>query len=158
MPLFGLGPRHNGGMRQMRLLKLLPCLVLGGCSSFLDDIPEKPDPAPFISSSIADLTKVAADEKLAKPLEVAGPIAANSISIAPWIICLRSVATEQARKRVYSVFFKDDKVSSVRESVFVDHCEAQTFTPLPDIAPSPAATNAAKNGPKPAQSGSSRSQ
>ena len=138
----------------MRLLKLLPCLVLGGCSSFLDDIPEKPDPAPFISTSAIDLRKAAEQEKLAMPLEVAGPIAANSISVAPWIICLRSAATEEARKRVYSAFFKDGKLSSIRESVFVDHCEAQNFTPLPEA---PAATKTAKNGSKPAQSDSSQS-
>jgi hypothetical protein len=144
-------------MRQMRLLKLLPCLVLGGCSSFLDDIPEKPDPAPFISTSAIDLRKAAEQEKLAMPLEVAGPIAANSISVAPWIICLRSAATEQARKRVYSVFFKDGKLASVRESAIVDHCEAQNFTPLPDAPPSSAATKTAKNGLKPVQSDSSQS-
>jgi hypothetical protein len=143
-------------MRQMRLLKLLPCLVLGACSSFLDDIPQKPDPAPFISTSADDLRKAADQEKLAKPLEVAGPIAANSISVAPWIICLRSAATEQARKRVYSVFFRDGKLSSIRESVFVDHCEAQNFTPLPE-APVPAATKTATNGLKPVQSDSSQS-
>ena len=156
MPLFGLGRRHNGGMRRMRLLKLLPCLALGACSSFLDDIPQKPDPAPFISTSTDDLRRVANQENLARPLEVAGPIAANSISVAPWIICLRSAATEQARKRVYSVFFKDGKLSSSRESVIVDHCEAQNFSPLPE-APAPAATKTAKNGLKPVQSDSSQS-
>jgi hypothetical protein len=154
MPLLGLGRRHNGGMRQMRLLKLLPCLVLGACSSFLDDIPEKADPAPFISTSANDLRKAADQEKLAGPLEVAGPIAANSISVAPWIICLRSAATEQTRKRVYSAFFKDGKLSTIRESVFVDHCESQNFAPLPEA---PAATKTAKNGSKPAQSDSSQS-
>jgi hypothetical protein len=156
MPLFGLGRRHNGGMRRMRLLKLLPCLVLGACSSFLDDIPEKADPAPFISTSVDDLRKAADQEKLAKPLEVAGPIAANSISVAPWIICLRSAATEQTQKRVYSAFFKDGKFTTIRESVFVDHCEAQNFMPLPE-APAPAATKTAKNGLKPVQSDSSQS-
>ena len=154
MPLFGLGLLQNGGMRQMRLLKLLPCLVLGACSSFLDDLPETPDPAPFISTSAVDLRKAAVDEKLGEPLEVAGPIAANSISVAPWIICLRSAATEQARKRVYSAFFKDGKLSSIRESVFVDHCETQNFGPLPEA---PATTKTAKNGLKPVQSDSSQS-
>jgi hypothetical protein len=156
MPLFGLGRRLSGGMRQMRVLKLLPCLALGACSAFLDDLPQTPDPAPFIATSADDLRKAAADEKLAKPLEVAGPIAANSISVAPWIICLRSAASEEARKRVYSVFFKDGKFSSIRESVFVDHCEAQNFASLPE-APAPAATRTAKNGSKPVQSDSSQS-
>ena len=138
----------------MRVLKLLPCLALGACSAFLDDLPQTPDPEPFISTSAVDLRKVAADEKLANPLEVAGPIAANSISVAPWIICLRSAATEQARKRVYSAFFKDGKLSSIRESVFVDHCETQNFGPLPEA---PATTKTAKNGLKPVQSDSSQS-
>jgi hypothetical protein len=141
----------------MRLLKLLPCLVLGGCSSFLDDIPQKPDPAPAISTSADDLRKAADQEKLARPLEAAGPIAANSISVAPWIICLRSAANEQAQKRVYSVFFTDGKFSSIRASVIVDHCEAQTFIPLPEPAPSSATTTIAKNGLKPVRSDSSQS-
>jgi hypothetical protein len=143
-------------MRQMRVLKLLPCLALGACSAFLDDLPQTPDPAPFISTSAVDLRKAADQEGLARPLEVAGPIPANSISVAPWIICLRSAATEQARKRVYSAFFQDGKLSSVRESVIVDHCEAQNFSPLPE-APAPAATKTAKNGLKPAESDSSQS-
>jgi hypothetical protein len=158
-------------MRQMRLPKLLPflrlsflllpcflllCLVLGACSSFLDDLPEKADPAPYISTSLDDLRKAAEQEKLAKPLEAAGPIAANTISVAPWIICLRSVANEETRQRVYSVFFRDGKLSSVRPSVIVDHCETQNFVPLPD-APSPNATKAAANGLKPVQSDSSQS-
>jgi hypothetical protein len=157
MPLFGLGLLQNGGMRQMRLLKLLPCLALGACSAFLDDLPEKADPAPFISTSADDLWKAADQEKLVKPLEVAGPIPANTISVAPWIICLRSSANEQTRQRVYSVFFKDGKLSSVRPSVIVDHCETQNFVPLAD-APSPTATKAAANGLKPVRSDSSRSQ
>jgi hypothetical protein len=139
----------------MRLLKLLPCLALGACSAFLDDLPQKADPAPYISSSLDDLWKAAEQEKLVKPLEAAGPIAANTISVAPWIICLRSSANEQMRERVYSVFFKDGKLSSVRPSVIVDHCETQNFAPLPD-APSPNATKAVANGLKPVQSDSSQ--
>ncbi len=114
----------------MRLLILLPCLVLGACSSFLDDVPPAPDPAPFVSNSTEDLKKAAAQEKLNEPLEVAGPIAANSMSVAPWIICLRSSTTEQSRQRVYSVFFRNGKFDSIRPSVIVDRCEAQNFSPL----------------------------
>jgi hypothetical protein len=117
-------------MNQVRLLKLLPCLVLGACSSFLDDAPQKVDLAPSISSSIDALKAAAASEKLTAPLEVAGAIQANAISIAPWIICLRSSATEQSRQQVYSVLFRDGKVDSVRPSAIVDRCEVQNFMPL----------------------------
>jgi hypothetical protein len=92
----------------------------------------KPEPAPYISTVIPELKNAAAIEKMAEPLEVAGPIAANPISSAPWIICLRSGASEQSRRLVYSVFFKDGKYDSVRLSAIVDRCEAQTFTPFVD--------------------------
>jgi hypothetical protein len=114
----------------MRLLKVLPCLLLGGCSSFWDDIPQQVDLAPAISSAVTALKGAAGQEKLIAPLEVAGPIQANAISIAPWIICLRSGATEQSRQQVYSVFFRDGKLDSVRPSAIVDRCEAQKFMPL----------------------------
>jgi hypothetical protein len=117
----------------MRLLKVLPCFVLAACSAVMDDLPQMTESAPYVSTVISDLKKAAETEKMADPLEVAGPIAANPISSAPWIICLRSVASEEARRLVYSVFFKNGKYDSVRLSVIVDRCEAQTFTPLSDI-------------------------
>jgi hypothetical protein len=114
----------------MQLLKALPCLVLTACSSVIEDMPQKTDPAPVISTSIKDLKTAASQEKIAVPLEVAGPIEANPISSAPWIICLRSGATEQSRRIVYSVFFKGGKYDSVRPSAIVDRCEAEIFMPL----------------------------
>ena len=70
-------------------------------------------------------------------------IAANSISVAPWIVCVRSGATEQSRQRVYSVFFREGKVSSIQASAIVDRCEAQNFVPLP-ASTAPVQTAAAK--------------
>ena len=114
----------------MRLLAVSFCLVLAGCSSIIEDLPQKTDSAPLVATSAQDLKKAAAESKLSDPLEVAGPIAANPISSAPWIICLRSGATEQSRRLVYSVFFKEGKRDSIRLSSFVDRCEAQAFLPL----------------------------
>ncbi|QWG14937.1 hypothetical protein KMZ29_09900 [Bradyrhizobium sediminis] len=116
----------------MQLAKVLPCLVLVACLSVVEDLPPREDPAPFLSTSVQDLKKAAAEAKLAEPLEVAGPIAAHPISSAPWIICLRSGATEQSKQRVYSVFFKDSRYDSMRLSAIVDRCEAQSFLPLRD--------------------------
>ena len=117
----------------MRLLKVLPYFVLAACSAVMDDLPQATEPAPYLSTVSSDLKKAAGTEQMAEPLEVAGPIAANPVSSAPWIICLRSVASERARRLVYSVFFKNGKYDSVRLSVIVDGCEAQTFTLLSDI-------------------------
>jgi hypothetical protein len=117
-------------MKRMRWPAALSCLALTACSAILDEIPQKVDPPPYVATSIEVLKKVAAEQKLADPLEVAGPIAANPVSSAPWIICLRSTASDESRRRVYSVFFKGDKYDSVRLSAIVDGCEAQTFLPL----------------------------
>jgi hypothetical protein len=85
-----------------------------------------PDP----SKVTAALRTVAAEAKLAEPLEISAPIEANQISSIPWIICLRSGATEESRRRTYSAFFKNNDFVSSRMSVVVDHCEAQTFSAL----------------------------
>ena len=114
----------------MRLLAMLSCLVLAGCSSIIEDLPLKTDAAPFISAFTHEMKKAAGESKISEPLEVAGPIAANPISSAPWIVCLRSGASEQSRRLVYSVFFKDGKLVSLRLSSIVDRCEAQVFLPL----------------------------
>jgi hypothetical protein len=118
----------------MRLLKVLPCVVLTACATAIDVPPQPPEPAPRIPAVISDLNNVVGMAKMAQPVEVAGPIEANPISSAPWIICLRSGASEQSKRLVYSVFFKKDgKYDTVRLSVIVDRCEAQTFTPLSDV-------------------------
>jgi hypothetical protein len=117
-------------MKLMRWPAALSCLALAGCSAFLDETPQKVDPPPYVATSIDDLKRVAAERKLADPLEVAGPVAAHPISSAPWIICLRSGASEESRRQVYSVFFKGAKYDSTRLSAIVDGCEAQIFLPL----------------------------
>jgi hypothetical protein len=114
----------------MRLMTLLPCLALAACSSVIEEIPQKTDSAPLVSTSVQELKKAATESKISEPLEVAGPIPANPISSAPWIICLRSGASEQSRRLVYSVFFKDSKRVSIQLSSIIDRCEAQVFTPL----------------------------
>jgi hypothetical protein len=115
----------------MRWLKVLPCVVLAACSSLTDNSrPQKEDVAPLIASSAPELRKAAEQEKLSPPLEVAGPIAANSVSDGPWIICLRSNTPDHSSRPTYSVNFKDGKFISVRPSAVIDNCEAQTFSPL----------------------------
>src|SRR5258707_10566410 len=55
-----------------------------------------------------DVRTVATQAKLGEPVEIAGPIPANPISSTPWIICLRSGATEESKRYSYSAFFKDN--------------------------------------------------
>lgn len=114
----------------MRMLAVLFCLTLAGCSSILEETTQKAELAPLISTSIPALKIAAAESKIHEPLEFAGPIPANPISSASWIICLRSGADDQSRRLVYSVFFQDGKRVSMHLSSIVDRCEAQVFTPL----------------------------
>jgi hypothetical protein len=113
----------------MEWLKALPCLVLGGCSSFGGDglLKRKTCTLHRFFRRSHDLKKAADQEKLGPPLEVAGPIAANPISPGPWIVCLKSDAPGQSDRPTCSVFFKGGKLSSVQSSAVIDHCESQVF-------------------------------
>jgi hypothetical protein len=104
-------------------------LGLAGCSSELDALPDIGD-QPNISAMAAKIREVAAEAKLANPIEVAGPIRANPISSIPWIICVRSHAPDTPLNRIYALFFKDGKYVSSRMTAVVDQCESQQFTPL----------------------------
>lgn len=114
-------------------MRVLVTAVLGvglaGCSVDLDSLPIAGVP-PTLSTVTADIKKTAADAKLIPPLQVAGPIPANSISSLPWIICLRSEAPNQSPPPTYSLFFKENKLVSSRLSVIVDRCDGQVFSRL----------------------------
>ncbi|ABE38699.1 conserved hypothetical protein [Rhodopseudomonas palustris BisB5] len=120
---------HSGNCSPMRILAtILGCLALAGCS-VLESIPEPANQAPTIKAASADIKRVAGDAKLAEPLEVAGPIEAIPVTVAPWIICVRSTSPDQWR-RTYALFYRDVKLVSSRLSAIIDRCELQTFAPL----------------------------
>ena len=114
----------------MRLSVLPLCFLLAACSSHMEDTPAATINPPDPSKVTATLRAVAAQAKLAEPVEISGPVAANPISAIPWIICLRSGATEESKRHTYSAFFKNDEYVSSRMSVVVDHCETQAFSAL----------------------------
>jgi hypothetical protein len=111
------------------LRTMLLCLLLAGCSSVVESIPEDLPPAPSLSTAAAVLKTVAAQAHLAEPVEVSEPIRANPISSSPWLICLRSGQSEESKRLTYSTFFTDKYVSS-RYSAIVDHCEEQAYHPF----------------------------
>ena len=115
---------------QLRLSILPLCFLLVACSSHQEDPPTAVINPPDPSKVTAVLRTVAAAAKIGEPLEVSAPIQANPVSSIPWIICLRSGATEESKRHTYSAFFKNNDYVSSRWSVIVDHCEAQVFSPL----------------------------
>jgi hypothetical protein len=99
------------------------------CSSVLEAIPDSAGQAPNPTAAVAEIKKIAADAKLAEPLEIGGPIEASPVTVAPWILCLRSATPGPARP-TYALFYRDGKLVSWRFSAIVDRCEEQKFSPL----------------------------
>jgi hypothetical protein len=85
-----------------------------------------PDPA----KAAGHLKNFATEAKLQPPLEVSAPIEAPSNQTARWMICLRSGASDESKRRTSSVFFKNDDFVSGRLSVIIEPCAQQVFTEL----------------------------
>jgi len=124
-----------------RVLSVCVCVLLGACSSLSGEPERLPEAAPPDQSVVlGGLKSAAAEEKLVGPLE-SSPIRIANLT-APgspgvFIACLRKVPPQQP-SYPYSVFFKDNKYTSVRMSVYLDDCYTQSyqpFTPTPDPKP-----------------------
>ncbi|KRQ96795.1 hypothetical protein CQ10_30290 [Bradyrhizobium valentinum] len=114
----------------VRLSWLPLCILLAACSSGPEHPANATVSAPDPSKITESLKKVAAEAKLEEPHVISAPIRAHSISSVPWIICLRSGATELSKRRTLAVFYEGDKHVTTRMSVIVDRCESQAFTAL----------------------------
>jgi hypothetical protein len=114
----------------MRLSWLSLCSLLAACSSDPVNLASTKISAPDPSKVTESLNKVAAEARLEEPHEISAPIRAHPISSVPWIICLRSGATELSRRRTLAVLYEGDKHVTTRMSVIVDRCESQAFTAL----------------------------
>jgi hypothetical protein len=114
----------------MRFSSVSLCVLLAACSTNPAHPPSTTISAPDPSKAAESLRKVAAEAKLEEPLEISASIRAHAISSIPWIICLRSGATELSKRRPLAVFYKGDQYVTARMSVIVDGCEGQAFTAL----------------------------
>jgi hypothetical protein len=121
----------------MRWLALTLCLISAGCAFSGGTIPGEAEPPPDTAAALAGLKATAAEAKLAEPLEVSQVMEAPANLTPRWQICLRSGASEETRKRVYSVLFSKNAYNTSRPSVIVERCEAQTFVPLESAYPPP---------------------
>jgi hypothetical protein len=103
---------------------------LAACATKPSRSPAAGTAAPNPSKLAASLRKIAVEAKLEEPYEISAPIHAHPISSVPWIVCLRSGATELSRRRALAVFYKGDEHVMTRMSVIVDGCDGQPFTRL----------------------------
>jgi hypothetical protein len=144
---------------------LLLCLMLSACSSDKVEIGGAPvvyvpPSAPTQDAVIAGLKAAASEAKLTAPLEVStvrptdhgpgrffaclkgtmlpspSPKAADSAR-EPSIFYQPPPSSSEPRVVYLSVFFNNDVYKGTRQSVIMEACEAQQFTPV-DLSPPPA--------------------
>jgi hypothetical protein len=152
--------RESGVRRGMTALL---CLVLSACSSDKVEIGGAPvvyvpPSAPTQNAVITGLKAAASEAKLTAPLEVS-TVRPTDHGPGRFFACLKgtmlpspspkAAADDSAREHqpppsisqprvvYYSVFFDNDAYKGTRQSVIMEACEAQQFTPV-DLSPPPA--------------------
>lgn len=118
--------------RQMRRLTALCCLVLGGCSSAIYDLPA--DVAPDSAAAIEGARKGASEARLIEPVEVSAVQPSHPLGPGPYRLCIRGNSQAVSGQRVYAVFLKGNDYVTVRMAIMADDCELQGFSPL-DLRP-----------------------
>jgi len=130
-----------------RVPPILLCLLTAACTSLPPPEIETP---PEDAQLKTGLTAAVADSHFAKPVEVTDVIRAPDSSTQSWMVCIRSAASEEARRVSYAAFFGKDATGKPgqyvrsRYATFAENCDIQTYhpyiatpTPLPSASPSP---------------------
>jgi len=118
------------------------------------DILQPPDPTQLK----AGIRHGIQDSKFSKPIEVSDVVRAPPSSVSPWMVCIRSTTSDEAKHVTYSVFYgtdytngKDGQYLNSRYSIYIDNCNSQTYHPFDDTAeplPSPSSSPSPASGPK----------
>ena len=146
---------------------VLSCLVLSACSGGIELPPVNYTPAspPVQAAVLTGVKAAAAEAKLGAPLEISG-VRSTDHGPGSYFVCLKGTlppavgtgpTTDTAREpsifyqppsapssapRVvyYSVFFDGDIYKGARQSVIMDACETQAYSPV--VEPTPPAPTA----------------
>jgi hypothetical protein len=120
------------------VLILLLCLLVGACSSIADVAPLDARPQPDEVQLKAGIAVGMADSHFSKPIEITDLFRAPPNSIDPWMVCIRSSASDEAKRQTYSVFYgvyagngKDGQYVRSRLSSITDNCAAQEYHSQP---------------------------
>jgi hypothetical protein len=119
-------------MRTVSILFL--CLLAGACSSISDVPSPEARPQPNEVQLKAGIVVGITDSHFSKPIEVTNLFRAPPNSIDPWMVCIRSSASDEAKRQTYSVFYgvyvgngKDGQYTRSRFSSITDNCSAQEY-------------------------------
>jgi hypothetical protein len=107
------------------------------------EVGSQPDEAQ-LSAGIAAGIK---DSHFAPPIEVSDVVRARPSSTPPWMVCIRSGTSDEARRLTYAAFFgkdssgKDGQYLASHYSAYADNCATQAYhlyvEPVPSPSPSP---------------------
>lgn len=115
---------------------ILAVLLLSACSTSLEPVyvPPSPPTEKAIESAVAALANEA---KLVRPLEISSA-RLNDRGPGRYFVCVREAnppLDSGKPRRYYSTFLYNDDYRGSRLSVIMDHCELQTYSLVPDVAP-----------------------
>lgn len=125
----------------MRAFVVALSLMLGACSSTPDlEIPAYKQPSPPSAAAVAKGARQAAgEEKLTGPLEVS-EVRPTDHGNGSYFFCLREANPSSPQANTYVVFYDNDTYKSSRQSVLMEGCATQSYSPVADDKPAPAAT------------------
>jgi PBP1b-binding outer membrane lipoprotein LpoB len=106
------------------------CVLLAGCSTDVENLAAVSTDPPAAEKVLNSLKNVAITAKLQEPVETSAPIKAPAVSSFPWIICLRSGATEVSERLTYSVFYNNNELKDFRLSAIIERCDSQSYSLL----------------------------
>jgi hypothetical protein len=138
--------------RRQRYVGFLIAVLLGGCSS--TDTPQPiytPPVPPTQAAVIKGLGQAISEEKIAAPIEISALRRVEFGGFGRYFVCMRQLNPTSERHFVYSVFYDNEDYKGVRQSVIMEHCEAEAFTRI-DVTPSPSSSPSPSPSPSP-QSG-----
>jgi hypothetical protein len=118
---------HPGRGRRLGVGASLFALFVAGCA--VQDAPPiaRENPPDVSQANVVAALKSAADSsKLQPPLEVSEPFPSPRISDTDWILCLRSAASDEAKRHPFAIFIKGGVLQTFRSSVIT-----RSYRPFP---------------------------
>jgi hypothetical protein len=126
-------------------------VLLTGCSSSTDtpQLTYTPPSPPTQPALIEGLRKAVPEEKLTAPIEISALRRVEFGGFGSYFVCMREANPTSERHFVYSVFYDNEEYKGARQSVIMEHCEAEAFSQIdttPPPSPTPTPKSAGRKG------------
>ena len=120
----------------LRLVLAIAVVSLAGCSPLWDYSPRSPidEEADFVRTA-ATYKKLASERvsKLTFPGGLQGPTISplrksHAVAFADWMACVQGEG--EGQRRMYAIFYREQKITDLRMAVVIDRCDTETFEKL----------------------------